>query len=310
MCQDNASNLDSVESFLETDPGFLVPYAETSIVMMKQNLGFFSVFIKNIGTKLSDVKQETIIAYQKHLNDKGLSSNSYAQRMSHLRTLMKYIGKRFRYRSVKLTRYANMNIIDLENYRKLTRYLELKMVDKSHRKYPKYLRDFIMLNIFYITGLRKMEVLKLKHCDIFEENNIILYRVKIKGGKDIAKEFLKSIYVLIQELKAVEKKESHDYIFTDNSGHAEQSKNRLQHHVPNQILKKYCDHVIGKTRHFTIHGIRNLSGYSVQKHSNDIYTTKNHLNHSKIATTVEYLQQISIKTQAPIELLKRDLESF
>jgi len=309
MCTENTDNLDSIESFLESDPGFLVPYAETSIVMMKRNLANFSCFIRDKGIALSSVDQKTIIDYQLHLKETGISKNTYAQRISHVRTLLKYIGKRFRYRTIKQKPYENINVINLENFNKILFHIEKKMRYKDRLKYSKYLRDLIMFKIFYVTGLRKMEVLNLKHSNIFEENEMLVYQTTVKGGKRVTKEFLKSLYVLVQELKIIEKKESDDYIFTSKRNLSEHSKTKLDQRVPNNLLRTYYETVTGKKSHVTIHGIRNLSGYSVQKHSNDIYTTRSHLNHEKVATTVEYLQQVSVKTRTPIEALNRDLEN-
>ena len=76
----------------------------------------------------------------------------------------------------------------------------------------------------------------------------------------------------------------------------------------NEYLNDYYQRATGKTGKITVHGIRNISGYAVQRSTNDIYNTKDHLNHQSVHTTVEYLQQIKRRTRTPFEDLERRLE--
>ena len=116
MCPDE---MRSVEDFLDLRPEFLAKYSEKSLISMHQNYAHFSRFIKHCGLTLGQVDQKTVIAYQQHLTARGDCANTYAQRSSHIRTLLNYIGKRFVYRTRKRTPYGNIKIIDEGDFNKI-----------------------------------------------------------------------------------------------------------------------------------------------------------------------------------------------
>lgn len=306
MCPDD---MKSVESFLENTPEFLAKYAEHSITAMDINYKHFSKFIKGLGQTLGQVDQKTIIGYQQHVNAQGASANTYAQKMSHVRTLLNYIGKRFVYRIRKRTPYGNMKIIDERDFIKILDYLEKRMKGKKQSFHNKYLRDYVLFKLLYITGLRKSEVLSLRHQDIFEEAGLYVYQVTVKGGKQVKKEFPKSLIPLIRELRSIEKKGPQHPLFTGQAHLLGSIDSSLHPSRVNVNLNEYYKKAVGKPGRITVHGIRNVSGYAVQRSTNDVYNTKAHLNHASIHTTVTYLEQIKQRTRTPIEDLERRLES-
>ena len=305
MCPDE---MRSVEDFLDLRPEFLAPYSEKSLMAMDRNYKHFSKFIKELGLTLGQVDQKMVIAYQRYMTANGDSANTYAQRTSHIRTLLNYIGKRFIYRVRKRTAYGNMKIIDEGDFIKILDYIQIKMGDTSSKHHIKYIRDYIVFKLFYITGLRKSELLSLKHKDIYEEAGMHVYQVTVKGGKEVKKEFAKSLVPLIRELRSLEKKGPNHYIFTGTMAGGSID-NQLASHTLNSQLNRYYKKATGKSGTITIHGIRNISGLGVQKLNNDIYNTRAHLNHVSIHTTVTYLEQIAQRTRTPIEGLERRLES-
>jgi len=306
MCPDD---MVSVEAFLENTPEFLAKYSELSIVAMEINYKHFSDFIKGLGITLGKVDQKTIIAYQQYVNAQGASANTYAQKMSHIRTLLNYIGKRFVYRVRKRTAYGNIKVIDEGDFIKVLNYIEKLMGNKNHRYHIKYLRDYILFKLLYITGLRKSEALSLRHEDVFEEAGIYVYQVTVKGGNSVKKEFPKSLIPLVRELRSIEKKTSHHPIFTGQANFSGSIDSSLFPNKVNTNLNQYYKKAVGKPGTITVHGIRNVSGYAVQMSTNDVYNTKDHLNHKSIHTTVDYLEQIKKRTRTPIEDLERRLES-
>jgi len=301
MCPDD---MGSVEDFIDNHPELLAKYSDLSILAMEINFKHFSKFIKGMGLKLGEVDQKTIIAYQQHVNAHGASANTYAQKISHVRTLLNYIGKRFVYRVRKRTAYGNIKVIDERDFIKILDYLQKKMKKKKQTYHIKYLRDYVIFKLLYITGLRKGELLSLHHDDIFEEGGIYVYQVTVKGGQSVKKEFPNSLIPLLRELRSKEKKDLHHPIFT---GHSIES--ALSHHVINRQLNSYYSKATGKPGRITVHGIRNISGLAVERSTKNIYDTQAHLNHKSLLTTVQYLEQIKQRTRTPIEDLERRLES-
>jgi integrase len=295
--------------------GFLQRYSPDSRKMIKSNLNSFLKFLNENNFSFDRLNQNVINVYldylwkQKTATGKLISNGTYNNKVGHLKSFLNHMGKLFIYKFKQNEEYGNIRLIKEDDFKTMLNYIEDHLVYKQETKYYKYLRDFIIFSTFYLTGLRKSEVLKMRHSDIFIEADMPVYQTVIKGGQKIKKEYPMKLYKLVRELQFVESKSSDDYIFTSKQGASDTSYKMLSNKALNFQLNTWFKKATGKKDHVTVHSIRNISGLAVQEITNDLYATRDHLNHKKIDTTHLYLTKVKKLTKTPLNEMQDRLSS-
>jgi integrase/recombinase XerC len=260
--------------------------------VVNHNLKHFILFLTANGYTLDTVDQNIINLYLNSLRKKELSNATYNLNASNIKKFLEYQGKKgFDYKTEPTEAYGNTRLVSESGFRNVIRYLEDKK-NRAEKKHAKYLRDYILLNVLYLTGLRKNEVIGLKHGDIKLEAGEYFYRARLKRGKEIKKQFPDHLLAGIAELKKAERKGDGDYLFTSKYT---AGKNRLSHRALNKILNTYYQKINKTSETVTVHSIRNLSGFKVYQITKDIIKTQNHLNHAHLNTTQIYLEKLQSK---------------
>jgi site-specific recombinase XerD len=285
--------------------GFLASYSDTSKLMVKSSLNKFYEFLKLINLDISAVDQNVINLYMDYLDKKNLSNGTFNLNVSYLKSFLQHIGMAFKYKTKRMNNYENVKLISEDDFKKTLVYIKEKMNTAKPDRHWKYLRDFILFNTFYMTGLRKNEVRWMKHKDVFIEAGKPMYKTIIKGGKEIKKKFPVSVYALIQKLKKLESKSDDEYIFTSKNPRT--GNDPISHSTINRMFNVYYQRATGNTETVTVHSIRNISGLAVQLLTKDIYITKDHLNHSLISTTDVYLEKVRKRSDSPYAELEKRL---
>jgi site-specific recombinase XerD len=272
--------------------GFLAGYNNINTQKVINNsIQDFMSFL-NLGGSEGGMNQDTVNLYLNHLRKRELRNSSYNLKVSNLKKYLEYMGIRgLKYKSSKVEAYEHMDIISENHFKSIVRYLS-NMKNIPGKKSTKYQRDYILYNLFFMTGIRKAEALSLKHSDIRAEGEGLVYFVRCKGGKEIKKPFPQSLFDQIQDLKNKESKQKDDFIFTGGYGG---KKLKLSHFSVNKKLNSYHHLVNEKTETVTVHGIRNLSAWRVWTITKDILKVKEHLNHFNLNTTYKYLAKIESK---------------
>ena len=273
--------------------GFLAGYNNINTQkVIHSSIQDFRSFLNSIGINQEKIDQDIINLYLNHLRGRGLRNATYNLKVSNLKKYVEYMGVRgLTYKTEPIEVYGNMDIIPERDFKAIVHYLS-EMKDKPGAKSTRYLRDFVLFNLFFLTGIRKAEALSLKFSSIRVQGEGIYYSARCKGGKEITKPFPGSLFPLILLLKKKEMKQKDDHIFTaDYNG----KKLKLSHFSVNKKLNKYHQIVNGKTETVSVHGIRNLSAWNVYKITKDILKVKEHLNHSNLNTTYKYLAKMESK---------------
>ena len=273
---------------------FLSRYSnENTQKVVNSSIQDFISFLHVIKATLNNVNQDIINLYLNNLRQREIKNASYNLKVSNVKKYLEYIGiKGLEYKTARIESYGNLDLISESDFKSIIHYLNT-MKDQKTNKQIKYLRDYLLYNLFFQTGLRKSEVLSLKHDDICLEGDHHMYSVKIKGGKEIKKQFPDNLLSLLNELKKSENKGNSDYVFTSKYK-GEQV--RLSHFTINKNLNAYHNKINKKKEIVTVHGIRNLSGWKVYQITNDILKVKGHLNHVNLNTTYRYLSKLENKT--------------
>jgi len=296
--------------------GFLASYADSSKKMIHSYIGIFSRFLKQYNISIDEVDQNIVNLYQDATGRKDISNGTYNLRIGYIKCFLSFLGKNFIYKYKHREPYGNIRIINEDDFKLIIHHLEKSMKDKTSLSpsgilnYRRYLRDFIIFSLFYLSGLRKSELTGLKHKDVFVEGGDIFYKTDIKGSREIKKQFPVFLYNYINELKQIENKTDDCYIFTSVSNRS--STKMLSNAAPNKFFMKYFKSVTGKNERVTIHGIRNISGLAVFEETKDILITKDHLNHFRLNTTQIYLEKGRERKSSPYNSLinRLDLKQY
>lgn len=270
---------------------FLARYSnKQSQNVVKGQLSFFADYARKNGIQLDNINQDDVTIYARYLRDSGLRNSTYNARLSALKNYLEHLGKKgFSYPFSKLDSYAKARIIADTDFKNIVRYLKANK-DIEGVKQAKYMRDYLFFSLAFFTGMRKSEVLNLKYSDLKQEGDVLKYSAICKGNKEVKKDFPASLESDLFRLKALECKSDDDHVFTSLYG---KNKARLAPNAYNRIVNQYNKKVNGRTHQVTVHGIRNLSAFTLYKTTKDILKTQQHCNHSSLNTTHIYLSKLS-----------------
>jgi len=270
--------------------GFLARYLNLSTQkVVHHNIKNFLQFLAQARCPIDKVTQSILNVYLDALRKSGLSNAAYNQNVSNIKKFLEYNGKRgFEYKTARVESYGKMKLVSEQGFKNILQFLVGKK-DMAEKKHGKYLRDYVLFNVLYLTGLRKAEVIGLKHENIRLEGDKVVYQAICKGGKEIKKEFPASLVNDLKSLKQLEGKGDTDFIFT--SQYSKRGK-RMSGRALNRILNLYYKRLNGGAETVTVHSIRNLSALKVYGITRDITRTQAHLNHANLNTTQIYLRKM------------------
>ena len=272
--------------------GFLAQYLNLNTQKVVHHIsGKFIKFLLAHGVPIATLDQNVINIYFDQLRKSDIGNNTYNQNVSIIKSFLRYMGKDFDIKTTKVEAYGNVKMVSEIKFRRVMQYLAKQKEAPSHKQ-SKHLRDYIIFNLLFLTGLRKNEIIQLKHSSITTEGESHFYSTKTKGGKEIKKEFPPMLIAQIKRLKEIESRTDNDFIFTSQYT---QNGNPLSNKALNCILNHYYQKVNDTEETVTVHSIRNLSSSVLHNQTKDIMVVKEHLNHSNLNTTYIYLSKLQNK---------------
>jgi len=163
---------------------------------------------------------------------------------------------------------------------------------------PLGLRDLVMIELLYATGLRVSELVNLLLSQVNLNQGVV--RIIGKGNKERlvpmgeqAQSMLKAY--LEEGRNDILKKRVCDYVFVTNRGH------NMTRHAFWHIIKKYAQ-IAGITQHLSPHTLRHAFATHLLNHGADLRVVQMLLGHSDLSTTQIY-------THVAKERLKRLYET-
>jgi site-specific recombinase XerD len=283
--------------------GFLAKYSKTTKGLVKSHLSGFFTFMALNGWALSDTNQDIINIYMNELKQSGIKNATYNTKISYLKSFFTHHGLKFEFKQAKVRAYNNTKIIGYDEFKNVINYLS-KMKEIETPKQAKYLRDYIVFSLLFTTGLRKNEVLSIKHSDIKIEGSQFFVSVVAKGNQERAKEIVPAIMDDIERLKEIEKKSNEDLVFTSHAHNKDNQRNKLSNKALNKVINSYYQKINKTKETVTIHSIRNQSGIKYyEEMKGDILAVQDHLGHANIATTERYLRAVKTKKSDTSQVL-------
>lgn len=259
-------------------------YSGNTIISYINDLKQFSNFV-NIdlnSPETLNIKKEHIRNWVIYLFENKYSSTSINRKLSTLKSFFKYLLKRgfVKNNPVKL-------IATPKSEKRLPSFINIKQINElldnifdENNNFEKN-RDRLIIEMFYLTGIRRNELINIKLGDI-DFNNC---KIKIigKGNKEriipISKEFSERIkrYLELKNELGLQT----EYLFVTNGGQ------KLYPEFVYRVVKKYLTYV-STLRKRSPHVIRHTFATHLLNEGADLSAIKDLLGHSSLAATQVY----------------------
>ena len=265
-------------------------YSSHTIRSYSHDLEDYFSFCKSFDTEQDfiDLDHTAIQSYLQQLSRKGLSAKTLARRLASIKSLYKYMLIN-NLVDVNIARFVKTPKID----RELPHYLSLKEA-KDILQLPtgndeKALRDRLILELFYATGIRISELIKIQISDIRLEEGII--HILGKGSKERivmigseAEEALRNYLVVMSEKKNVGP--AH-YLFPALRSGKRNKKGTISSRTVFNIVKKYLK-LVSNDEKLSPHSLRHSFATHMLDNGADLMAIKDMLGHSSLSSTQIY----------------------
>ena len=251
-------------------------YSENTIISYISDLYYFYEYIKK---DLIKITEDDIREYLSFLNDKKDKASSVRRKISTFKSFYKFL-------------YLN-NYIDKKDYplvkitypkleKKLPKFIYyndlLDILDES-TKDSDGVRDRLIIEMLYATGVRVSELINIKYEDIDFNNRRIV--VCGKGNKERIVYYGEYAEDVLKEYMATHERNKEGYVFTNKNN--ERITDRGIRYIIDNIMKRLSVKV-----HVTPHVLRHTFATDMLNNGCDIKIVQELLGHASLRTTEVY----------------------
>lgn len=250
-----------------------------------KDISFFEAFILNDFQQetLFDINYSQIRSWIVSLVDSGNSNSSVNRKIASLKSYYKFLVK---------TKQIEVSPLLKHKALKTQQKLQIPFSENELNQvlfqiqYPEGfvgIRDKLIIDLFYTTGIRRSELINLKLSNIDSSNATI--KVLGKRNKErilpILPQVLTEIKNYIVEKSKINLKNSSEYLFLTNNG------NKLNDTFVYRIINNYFSNVSEKVKK-SPHILRHTFATHLLNNGADINSVKELLGHSSLASTQVY----------------------
>ena len=267
-------NIDIIREF--SDYILKKNYSNNTYIAYLNDLYYFYLFVKK---DLTLVTEDDIRKYLEYLNEKKEKITSIRRKISSFKTFYKFL-------------YLN-NYIDKKDYplvkiaypkleKRLPKFIYyndlLDIIDEATRD-SDGVRDRLIIEMLYATGVRVSELVNIKYDDIDFNNRRI--RVLGKGNKERIVYYGEYAEDVLKEYIATHDRNRENYLFTNSKG--DKITDRGIRYIIDKIMSKLAVKV-----HVTPHVLRHTFATDMLNNGCDIKVVQELLGHSSLKTTEVY----------------------
>ena len=235
--------------------------------------------------EFTELDQTAIQAFLQHLSRKGLSAKTLARRLASIKSLYKYMLKN------KLVRVNITQTVKTPKIKKgLPQFLTLKQAEEILSlpigNDKKSLRELLILELFYATGVRISELVTIRFQDIRVEEGII--NIIGKGNKErivmMGSEAKATLREYMEHLHKCDQIGPEHYLFpalrNSRKGH-------MATRTVFNVAKKYLRQVSDDEK-LSPHSLRHTFATHMLNNGADLMAIKDLLGHSSLSSTQVY----------------------
>lgn len=271
-------NIDEFLNYLEYERN----YSNNTILAYQNNLKQFESFCKKENIcNIKNVDYAFIRKYMKYLYQKNYTSSSINRMLSVLRNFYKYLKRE------NIIDSNPLNLITGPKLdRKLPNYLTIndieKMLDAPDLNDDIGIRDALILELLYVSGIRVSELVNIKTSDININNKTI--KIKGKGSKErivfVGSRFINLLNKYLK-IRMHFLKYSNDFLILSKTGRKINTKEIRN--IINRIKLK-----TGITKNISPHTFRHTFATHMLNEGADLRSVQELLGHENLSTTTIY----------------------
>lgn len=271
-----------VNSFLEYLQ-YELHYSEKTILTYQRSLHVYSLFLKDKKYSFLNINRDKANQYKAYLITQNYDNKSSSLYLSAVRCFYRYLVEII---AIEFNPFANMKNPKIA--KKLPNFLNQNDIEEMFLKLDYTndleLRNVLMVEFLYVTGLRVSELVHIKLKDMNEKEGTI--KVLGKGNKEriifykaCDKELLKEYLTVTRNsiLKGI----SSEYLFISASGKP------LTTRTVENVVKKYAQAKKIKSK-VTPHTMRHTYATDLLNHGADLRSVGELLGHESLSTTQIY----------------------
>ena len=275
------NNLKSFQDYLRLEK----KYSLHTVNAYVNDLIFFQEFLKNNFEQenLDDVNYSMIRAWIVTMVDSGVSNVSVNRKVSSLKSFYKFLLKIKQIESSPLLKHKS-----LKTPKKIQIPFSEKELDNvlNHIEYPEGfdgIRDKLIIDLFYTTGVRRTELinLKLQNVDLSKNTLKVLGKRNKERILPILPIISKQIDLYLSERTQLESIKEEEYFFLMLKGV------KLNDSFVYRLINYYFSHVSEKVKK-SPHILRHTFATHMLNNGADLNSVKELLGHSSLASTQVY----------------------
>ncbi len=251
-------------------------YSKETIKSYISDLYYFYIFIKK---DLLEVKEEDIRDYLEYLNLQKEKATSVRRKISTFKSFYKFL---YLNKYIDKKDYPLVKIVYPKAEKKLPKFIYyndlLEILDESLNG-SDGLRDRLIVEMLYATGIRVSELVNIKYNDIDYDNKRI--RVLGKGDKERIVYFGDYALEALKNYTSSHLNNKNDYVFVNSKG------GKLTDRGVRYIIDKIMEKLSVKV-HVTPHVLRHTFATDMLNNGCDIKVVQELLGHSSLKTTEVY----------------------
>lgn len=254
-------------------------YSKHTLISYQTDLTQFHLFLSteyDIST-VKEITHHLIRTWIATLLESGITARSVNRKITTLKSYFKFLIQ-----EDIVSENPTRKIISPKNSKKLPVFVEKSKMDSllSEIEFPDSFegeRDKLIIDVFYMTGIRLSELLSLKINDIDQSNQTI----KVLGKRNKERIIPLSINLLNDILNFSEKHKINNYIFVNFEGKNLSSKKVY-------IIVNKCLSMVSSIEKKSPHVLRHTFATHMLNNGADINSIKEILGHSNLSATQVY----------------------
>ena len=233
-----------------------------------------------------DLDHKSIQSFIQFLSKKNIKSKTIARKLASIKSFYKYlfINKLIKVNVSKHIKSPKINK-DLPNYLSIEEITDLLKIPRGNNR--KSLRERLILELFYVTGIRISELVKVKinNIDLREKTIKILGKGKkeriVVFGTNLSDSL--NAYLDFKEDKVI----SNKYLFPALKKHLSNYNKHISVKTVYNIVKKHLK-LISNNEKLSPHSLRHTFASHLLDNGADLVAIKNLLGHTSLSSTQIY----------------------
>ena len=255
-------------------------FSEHTITSYSTDLDQFSIFLSEehqISNEVSEISFQIVRSWIASLLEKGVTPRSVNRKISTLKTYFKFL-----IRENIILESPMLKIVAPKSKKRLPVFIEENQIENllNEVEFDEGFigeRDKLIIELFYVTGIRLSELINIKIFDINFSNSLI----KVLGKRNKERLIPLSINIVNELQTFVKKHNLNNYLFTNLGG------TKVYTKLVYRVVKKYIGKISSVNKK-SPHILRHTFATHMLNNGADINAIKELLGHANLSATQVY----------------------